>query len=222
MNIDGLIFSFFNLDVIDRYYGFIVAGMWVTLQIAIAVVVSGLAMGFVLAFVRAYGFKPANALVVLFADTFRSLPPLVVIMMFFFAFPYIDLSMSAFQATWLALTLVLAAFAEEIFMAGIQATPRGLMEAGRSSGLGWGQTMWYIVWPQAFKLAVPPLTNRVIAITKSTSLGAIVGLGEILNNAQSASSSAGNPTPLTLCAIGSIVIFIPVVLAGRYLETRFH
>jgi polar amino acid transport system permease protein len=222
MNIQGLVFTFFNPDVIGQYYLFILAGMWVTVQVGAAVVVTGLAIGFVLAFARAAGVRPLNVAIIAFADVLRSLPPLVAIILLFFAFPYIGISMSAFVATWVALSLVLAAFSEEVFWAGIQATPKGLMEAGRSTGMGWVQTMWYVVWPHALKLTVPPLTNRVIAIVKGTALGAVVGLGEVLNNAQSATSSAGNATPLMMCAIGSLVIFLPVVMAGRYLERRFR
>jgi len=222
MNTQGLIFSFFNPDVIGKYYPFILSGMWVTVQVGAAVVATGLALGFLLAYARACGLRPANFLIVAFADVLRSLPPLVGIILLFFAFPYIGISMSAFTATWLALSLVLAAFAEEIFWAGLQATPKGLMEAGRSTGMGWGQTMWYVVWPHALKLTIPPLTNRVIAIVKNTALGAVVGLAEVVNNAQSATSSAGSATPLTLCALGSLAIFLPVVLAGRYIEKRFR
>lgn len=222
MNIEGFVSSFFNAEVISKYYPLILSGMGVTVQIGLAVVVTGLLVGFLLAFVRARGIGLLNAGIVAFADVLRSLPPMVAIILLFFAFPYIGISMSAFVATWLALSLVLAAFAEEIFWAGIQATPKGLMEAGRSTGMGWGQTMWYIVWPHALKLTIPPLTNRVIAIVKSTALGAVVGLADVLNNAQSAMSSAGSATPLMMCAIGSLVIFIPVVITGRYLERRFR
>jgi polar amino acid transport system permease protein len=81
--------------------------------------------------------------------------------------------------------------------------------------------MVFVVMPQAFRLTVAPLTNRVIAITKSTALGSVVGLSEVLNNAQSASSNAGNATPLTLAAIACLIIFVPVVLLGRWTETRF-
>ncbi|WP_205192900.1 ABC transporter permease subunit [Burkholderia sp. Ax-1724] len=222
MNIQGLIFTFLNPDVIGKYYLFILSGMWVTVKVGVAVVATGLTIGFLLAFMRAAGVRAVNVAIIVFADVLRSLPPLVGIILLFFAFPYIGISMSAFAATWLALSLVLAAFAEEIFWAGLRATPKGLMEAGRSTGMSWMQTMWYVVWPHALKLTVPPLTNRVIAIVKGTALGAVVGLAEVLNNAQSATSSAGNATPLMMCAIGSLAIFLPVVLVGRYLERRFR
>ncbi|MDR6396584.1 amino acid ABC transporter permease [Herbaspirillum seropedicae] len=140
----------------------------------------------------------------------------------FFAFPYIDLAMSSFTATWLALTLVLAAYAEESIWAGITSLPRGQSAAARSTGLSWGQTMAAVILPQALRMAVPPLTNRVISVTKNTALGSVVALSEILNTAQAASSNAGNPTPLMLGAAAYLVIFIPVVLFARWLETRWR
>jgi polar amino acid transport system permease protein len=69
---------------------------------------------------------------------------------------------------------------------------------------------------------VPALTNRVISVTKNTALGSVVALSEVLNNAQSASSNAGNPTPLMLGAAAYLLIFLPVVLGARWLETRWR
>ena len=75
--------------------------------------------------------------------------------------------------------------------------------------------------PQAIRLTVPPITNRTIAITKNTALGMVIGVGEILNQATTAQSFSGNATPLMMGAIAYVVLFIPVVVLGRFLETRF-
>src|SRR5438105_7699642 len=139
--------------------------MWVTTYLGAAVVAAGLAAGLALAMARAFQFKPASFLSVLFADVFRALPPLVVIIVLFFAFPYVDLAMSAFSATWLALSLVLAAFAEEIFWAGILSVPKGQTEAARSTGMSRLQTLVYVILPQAVRLTLAPLTNRMIPTT---------------------------------------------------------
>jgi polar amino acid transport system permease protein len=113
------------------------------------------------------------------------------------------------------------AFSEEIFWAGITSIPKGQWEAARSTGLGFGQTMRYVVLPQALRITVPPLTNRTIAITKGTALGSVVGVAEILSQASSAVSFSSNPSPLTLGAAAYLVLFLPVVLLGRWIETRF-
>jgi polar amino acid transport system permease protein len=221
MELNRLVFSFFNADVASRYWLDIVYGMWVTTYLAAAVVVSGLGLGLGLALLRAFQFKPANVLIVIFADAFRALPPLVVIIVLCFAFPYVDLPMSAFTATWLSLALVLAAFAEEIFWAGILSVPKGQTEAARSTGMSRAQALVYVVLPQAVRLTIPPLTNRMIAITKNTALGSVVAVHEIIYHASSGASEAGNPTPLTLGALAYLVLFLPVVIASRWVETRF-
>jgi polar amino acid transport system permease protein len=222
MDLKALVFSFFNLEIAWEYLPDILKGMMVTIELGLVVAITGLVFGMALAVLRALQLKPLNFFIICFADIMRALPPLVVIMMLFFAFPYIQISMSAFTATWLALSLVLAAFVEEICWAGIVSVPKGQSEAARSTGLSWLQSMLYVVLPQAVRLTVAPLTNRVIAITKSTALGSVVGLSEVLNNSQSAMSNSGNATPLMLGAIGCLLIFIPVVLLGRWTETRFR
>jgi len=222
MDLNALVFSFFNLQIALEYLPDILKGMVVTVELGLVVAITGLVVGMALAVLRALQLKPLNFFIICFADIMRALPPLVVIMMLFFAFPYIQISMSAFTATWLALSLVLAAFVEEICWAGIVSVPKGQSEAARSTGLSWLQSMLYVVLPQAVRLTVAPLTNRVIAITKSTALGSVVGLSEVLNNSQSAMSNSGNATPLMLGAIGCLLIFIPVVLLGRWTETRFR
>jgi polar amino acid transport system permease protein len=221
MELHRLVFSFFNADVASRYWLDIVYGMWVTTYLALAVIVAGLGLGLGLALARAFQFKPANVLIVIFADAFRALPPLVVIIVLFFAFPYVDLAMSAFTATWLSLSLVLAAFAEEIFWAGILSVPKGQTEAARSTGMSRAQALVYVVLPQAVRLTIPPLTNRMIAITKNTALGSVVAVHEIIYHASSGASEAGNPTPPTLGALACLMIFLPVVIFSRWIETRF-
>lgn len=68
---------------------------------------------------------------------------------------------------------------------------------------------------------MPPLVNRAIAITKNTALGTVIGVPEILNQATSAISFSGSATPLMMGALAYVILFIPVVLVGRYLETQF-
>jgi polar amino acid transport system permease protein len=213
--------TFFNLNVIERYFPAIMKGVVVTIEIAGAVVVTGTLLGLVLAILRTFRMLPVNAVIVIFVDAFRALPPLVLILLVYFGLPNIGLNLPSFAVLWLVLSLVLAAFAEEIFWAGILSIPKGQWEAARSTGLGFLATLTYIVLPQAIRLTVPPLTNRTIAITKNTALGTVIGVGEILNQATTAQSFSGNATPLMMGAIAYAILFIPVVLFGRFLETRF-
>jgi polar amino acid transport system permease protein len=213
--------TFLNWEVMAQYAPKIAEGFVVTVQLALAVVIAGVASGLVLALVRSFRVKALNLLIVAFVDVLRAVPPLVLIIILYFALPTVGVRMSGFVATWLALSAILAAFAEEIFWAGILAVPRGQWEAARSTGLSFVQAMSHVVLPQAVRITIPPLTNRTIAITKGTALGATVAVGEILYQAQTGYSFSYNPSPLTLGAIAYLILFIPVVWFGRWVETRF-
>jgi len=221
MQLERLADTFFNLQVMQQYLPKIVEGFFITIQIALAVVLAGITSGLLLALMRAFRIKVVNFFIILGVDVLRALPPLVLIIGFYFALPAIGIRMSAWVATWLALSLVLMAFAEEIFWAGILAVPKGQWEAARSTGLSFAQTLTDVVMPQAVRLTIPPLTNRTIAITKGTALGAVVAVGEILYQAQTAYSFSYNPSPLVLGAAAYLILFIPVVYFGRWVETRF-
>ena len=212
---------FFKPDLIERYFPAILKGVVVTVEVATAVVITGLALGLVLAILRSFRVLPISALIVVFADMFRALPPLVIVLIVYFGLPNVGISIPSFAVLWLVLSLVLAAFAEEIFWAGILSVPKGQWEAARSTGFGFLGTLGYIVLPQAVRLTVPPITNRTVAITKNTALGTVIGVPEILNQATTAQSFSGNATPLMMGAIAYVILFIPVVALGRFLETRF-
>ena len=213
--------TFFKPNLIAQYLPDILKGIVVTIEIAFAVVVCGLMLSLLLAVIRSFQIKPVNALIVVFVDMFRALPPLVIVLIVYFGLPNVGISVPSFAVLWLVLTLVLAAFAEEIFWAGILSIPKGQWDAGRSTGFGFLGTLGYIVLPQAVRLTVPPITNRTVAITKNTALGMVIGVPEILNQATSAQSFSGNATPLMMGALAYVVLFIPVVALGRFLETRF-
>jgi polar amino acid transport system permease protein len=213
--------TFFKPEVIERYFPAIMKGVVVTIEIAAAVVITGILLGLLLVIVRAFRVLPVNALIVIFVDVFRALPPLVLVLLVYFGLPNVGINLPSFAVLWLVLALVLAAFAEEIFWAGILSIPKGQWEAARSTGLSFLGTLAYVVLPQAIRLTVPPLTNRTIAITKNTALGTVIGVGEILNQATTAQSFSLNATPLMMGAIAYVSLFIPVVVLGRFLETRF-
>lgn len=215
------VFSFLNVEVMRRYLPSIVDGFVLTVYLALAVIVTGIAVGLALAMIRSLQVRPVNWAIVFLVDLLRALPPLVVIVLFYFALPYVGVRMSGFVATWASLSLVLAAFAEEIFWAGILAVPKGQWEAARSTGLTFGQTLASVVLPHAVRLTIPPLTNRAIAITKGTALASVVGVPEILTQAITAESFSGNASPLTLGAAAYLVLFVPFVVVGRWVETRF-
>jgi polar amino acid transport system permease protein len=213
--------TFFNARVLAKYWPDILAGLFVTVDLALLIITTGLACGLALALLRSVGVRVLNWAIIFVVDLFRALPPLVIIVLIYFGLPSLDVTPSGFVSTWLSLSLVLMAFSEEIFWAGLTAVARGQWEAARSTGLGFGQTLAYVVLPQALRITIPPLTNRTIAITKGTALGSVVAVSEILGQASSAVSNSYNPSPLTLGAAAYVLLFLPVVVLGRWIEKRY-
>lgn len=218
---DRFIDTFFKPSVIASTWPKILDGMLITVELALVVVAAGLVAGLVLALLRTAELKFLNAAIVVFVDVLRAVPPLVMVLIIYFGLPNVGLTLSSFAVLWLVLSAVLAAFAEEIFWAGILSVRRGQWDAARSTGLTFRDTLAFVVLPQTFRMVLPPLVNRTIAITKNTALGTVIGVPELLNQATTAVSFLSNATPLTLAAIGYLIIFVPVVLLGSWLEQRF-
>jgi polar amino acid transport system permease protein len=218
---DRFIDTFFNPTIIASTWPKILDGMLITVELALVVVATGLTVGLMLALLRTIELKFLNAVIIVFVDVLRAVPPLVMVLICYFGLPNVGLTLSSFAVLWLVLSAVLAAFAEEIFWAGILSVRRGQWDAARSTGLTFLDTLAFVVLPQTFRMVLPPLVNRTIAITKNTALGTVIGVPELLNQATTAVSFLSNATPLTLAAIGYLIIFVPVVLLGSWLEQRF-
>jgi polar amino acid transport system permease protein len=213
--------TFFNATVLEKYAPSILQGVWVTVELSVLIVLCGILLGTALACLRAYRLPVVNLPIIVFADVLRSLPPLVLILIVFFGLPNAGIFLSSFFVLFVILGLVLAAFAEEIVWAGIVSVEKGQWEAARSTGLGFSQTLCWVVLPQAIRMVIPPLTNRAIAITKMTALGTVIGVPDILNQATTAQSFSGNASPLMLAACAYVLLFLPFVLLSRWLEHRF-
>jgi len=218
---DVFLDQFLNQAVLAKYTPLILKGAGVTVILSILIVLAGIVLGALLACLRAYRIRLLSFLIVVFADVLRALPPLVLILLVYFGLPNLGVVLSSFTVLFLVLSLVLAAFAEEIVWAGITSTPKGQWEAARSTGLSFTQALGFIVLPQAVRMVIPPLTNRAIAITKMTALGMVIGVPDILGQATTAQSFSANASPLTLAAIAYVLIFLPLVIASRWLEQRF-
>ncbi|MGG5822026.1 amino acid ABC transporter permease [Falsiroseomonas sp. HW251] len=209
---------YLNLEILERYWPDILPGIWVTLGVAAATVAIGVGLGLLMAIVLVARVPLLRWPVTCWIEVFRTLPQLAVIVFVYFGLPYAGVTLSPFWATAGALGAVLSAFAAEIFRSAIQALPQGQWDAAAALGLRFRGIFFLVILPQAIRLAVPLLTNRAIAITKGTALGTAVSLPEILGRAQSVMAIAANPSPLSLAAALYLVLFLPLVIASRWLE----
>jgi len=213
---------FLNWEVIHRYLPDILESLVVTIALSVLIVIGGLVLGAVLAVARAAGNRLLAVLIVIYVDVWRTIPPMVYLIVVFFCAPYLGLTLSPFASTWITLTLILAAFIEECVWVGILAVPKGQVEAARSTGMSWLKTMLHVVLPQAVRMMIGPITGKIAAITKETALGSVIGLTEILGVSESASSNSGNPSTLSVAVVLYLVIFLPVVMGSRYLERTWN
>ena len=209
------------MTVWSTYWDEIWSGFALTAWLAFTIVVSGLLLGLALGLVRVAAARPVQWAIILFADIFRAIPPLAILVVIYFALPYVGIRLSGFVSAWLGLGLVLAAFVEEIIYGGLSAVEKGQWEAARSTGFGFLFALLVIVFPQALRMTVAPLTNRTIAISKNTALGSVIAVPEILNIATSALNESANSTPLTMAALMYLMLFAPLVVCSRWLERRY-
>jgi polar amino acid transport system permease protein len=216
-----LLDQFFNSTIWWRHWDELVRGFGLTILLAIAIILTGLVLGLALGLIRIARPRPVQWGVIIFADVFRAVPPLMILVVIYFALPFAGIRISGFAAAWIGLSLVLAAFVEEIIHGGLLAVDKGQWEAPRSTGVGNLATLLIFIFPQAIRMTVAPLTNRTIAIVKNTALGSVIAVPEILNVAMSALSSSANSTPLTMAALFYLVLFAPLVIFSRWLEHRF-
>ncbi len=215
---------FFDPEVLGAAWPAVRSGIGVTLGLALASIAAGTTLGIGLASIRALirtaPLRPIGALIAGYADVFRALPPLVLLVILYFAAPFAGIELSGFAASFAALGLSLGASAEEICWAGITSVHRGQWEAALSTGLSRTETLRRVVLPQALRLTIPPLTNRAIATGKNTALASVVAVPEVLHQAASVQAQTASPAPLLLAAGVYVALFLPLVRFGRWLENR--
>ncbi|MCB1992918.1 MAG: ABC transporter permease subunit, partial [Geminicoccaceae bacterium] len=127
--------TFFNLRVFQQALPLLLTGLWVTLLLGAASIVLGMAGGLLLALARLYARSPLRQLAIVYIDVFRAIPLLVLLVIVYYALPFVGIRLSPFLSAVTALSLVSSAYSAEIFRAGIEAVPQGQFEAARSLGL---------------------------------------------------------------------------------------
>jgi len=213
--------TFLNVDVFWQMLPLLLKGLWVTVQLGAVSIIVGLALGLGLAMVRLYAAAPLRWLAGIYIDIFRSIPLLVLLIIIYYALPFLGIRLSPFVSAVTALSLVSAAYTAEIFRAGINAIPRGQFEASAALGLGPVQMMRDIILPQAVKVVIPPLTNNSINVIKDTALASVVAMPDLLKQATQAQALAANPTPLIGAALIYLALLWPLVAMVSRMERRF-
>jgi polar amino acid transport system substrate-binding protein len=154
-------------------------GAGITLFISSTSMLFAIALGLVLTLARLYGSAPFNGLATAYIEIYRGTPLLIQLYILYYGLPNIGISLSPFAAAFLGLGMNYAAYEAELYRAGISAIPRGQTEAALSLGMTQGMAIRRIILPQAFRIALPGVTNDFIALFKDSSLVSIIAMVEL-------------------------------------------
>lgn len=215
-----LIDTFFNWPVLVRAFPILLRGLANTLLLGCAAIVIGSICGLLVCLARLYGPRPLRAAAVLYVDVFRALPILVVLILIYYALPFVGIRLSAFASATIALSMVLAAFTAEVCRAGIESIPKGQFESAAALGLPFWLSMRKVILPQALRVTTAPLTSNCVSVFKDTALASVVAMPDLLKQATDAQALMANPTPLIGAAIIYLAFLWPLVRLVGYLENR--
>lgn len=213
--------TFLNYNVLISTLPALIRGLMFTLIMGIASIILGILAGLLIAIGRIYMPRPIQYLAVSYIDVFRAMPMLVVLILIYYALPFLGIRLSPWTAAILAFSMVMAAYSAEIFRAGIESVSRGQIEAAAALGISFPVTFIKIVFPQAIRTIVPPLTSSCVSMFKETSLASTVAIPELLKEAQDAQAFSANPTPLIGAAVLYLILLLPLVRLVSSLEAKF-
>ena len=220
---------FFNEDLIKKFWPEVFT---VALKNTVIYTVSGYILGFFLGLlVAVMGLSSVGVnrwIAKVYIEIFRGLPALLVFLLLGYGLPVAmpgrELPFSPYGTVALALGLVSAAYMAETFRAGIQAVPKGQIEAARSLGMSSTRAMVTIVLPQAIRIVIPPLTNELVLLFKDSSLVYAIGITasarELAKFGSDLATDNGNMTPIVAAGITYLLLTVPLGYLARRLEAR--
>jgi polar amino acid transport system permease protein len=235
---DVIIEQYFDLDIISDNFSVVLDGFWQTVLLSIIAGALSLIWGLILALLRQLPGKPlapVRAVAIGYIDVFRGIPLLLILLLVSGGFGALAVDgvipesigiprwfgkPDPFWYGVIAITITYGAYMAEVYRAGIEAVPRGQMEAARSLGMSHGQSMRFVVVPQAVRKVIPPLLNDFIALMKDTSLVSVIGFVEVVQAGRDIQSETFNSSALTLGAILFLIVTIPLARLVDYLIAR--
>lgn len=197
------------LEVLTVLVPYILRGLRVTLEVTGVALAFGLFFGSILAMLRVYAGEVLSKVIAVYVSAIRALPHILLLLIIYFMIARI-VNLSPFWSGSLSLAIISSAYQAEIIRGAILSVPRGQMMAARSIGMTRIQAIWHVITPQAFRHAIPPWSNEAAIIIKDSSLVYVLGVPEILRQAQYYSARTYQPFTayLTVAAIYFLLTFI--------------
>jgi len=200
----------FAWNVVWQYRFWLLEGTLLTLKIAAVSMTLAMIFALPLALLRMSRLRFLSGVAMIYIAVLRAIPLLVFILWMYFGVTLVTgLQVDAFGAGVICLTLQYSAWLAEIYRAGLQAIDKGQREAALSTGLSQSRAFAKVIWPQAWRIIIPPLASNFIGIIKDSSLVGVIGLNELMRQAQIADSLSFRPFELFTAAM---VIYIILAL----------
>ena len=212
-----------NIELMVQAMPLLLTGAVVTVKITALSVFLGILIGLFVGIARISTYKIVHLAAAVYVDFLRGTPLLVQIFLVYFALPVLTgQRIDPFVAAIAACSINSSAYVAEIFRAGIQSIDAGQMEAGRSLGMTWTQTMRYIIVPQAARRVIPPLGNEFIALLKDSSLVSVIGFEELTRRGQLIIARTYASLEIWICvAIIYLVMTVSISRLVAWLERRY-
>jgi polar amino acid transport system permease protein len=202
----------FDLSVITSHWRFLGYGVLVTLALSVASGLTSLALGFVVALLRLYGPRWLRPAIVLYIDSMRAIPVLVVLVWTFFALPIVaGVTLPPFWAALAGLTVHLAAYAAEIMRAGIESVRPGQTRAALALGLSRAQILRRIVLPQAIVRMLPAFGSLLSVTIKDTAIASVIAVPDVMRQSETLAGQSFQPIEVyTFAMLVYFVLLFPV------------
>jgi His/Glu/Gln/Arg/opine family amino acid ABC transporter permease subunit len=212
----------FAWNVVNQYRDWLFQGLLLTLKIALVSMAFAMVFGLLIALLRMSPIWPVRTLASLYISVFRAIPPLVFILWMYYGVTLVTgLNIEAFWSGVICLSLQYAAWLAEIYRSGLQAIDNGQREAALSTGLSRTRAFAKVIWPQAWRIIIPPIANNFVGIIKDSSLVGVIGLNELMRQSQIATSLTFRPFELYTAAMCIyIVLTLAIARMASFLEQR--
>src|SRR5215467_4800927 len=202
----------FDFSVITDHWRFLASGIAVTLLLSVLSGATSLVAGFAVALARLYGPRWLRPLVILYIDSMRAIPVLVVLVWTFFALPIIaGVTMSPFVAALIGLTLHLAAYAAEIVRAGVESVRPGQTRAALALGMSRAAILRRVVLPQALVRMLPAFGSLLSVTIKDTAIASVIAVPELMRQSETVAGQSFQPIEVyTFAMLVYFVLLVPV------------
>ncbi|MDM8356697.1 amino acid ABC transporter permease [Pandoraea communis] len=205
-----------------EFFPFLLQGAWITIQISLLALLLSMPLGLLLASGKLSKHRAISQPTSWVINVVRGVPMIVLLFYIYFVFPDIGISLGSFQAAVIGLGFAYSTYVAEIFRSGILSVDSGQLEAARSIGMGKFQAFRRVVLPQAFKVALPPLSSTVVMLIKDSAIASTIAVTEMTRQGQLlAASTFDNSTVYTMVACFYLAMTLPLMQLTKYMEARF-